>query len=207
MNINVQNLSAIRGSVTIFDGVSFDLASGDCLIVGGFNGSGKSTLLRVLAGLAPATAGTLNIDPDQIAYAGHLDANKAQMTVTENLTTWSSVYGTDLADQAIGAMDLADLIDRPAATLSAGQKRRLGLARLIVADRKVWIMDEPTTAMDAENTARVTDLIRAHCTNGGIAIAATHIDLGITSAKMLDMGEFAPSEETPSSDPFAQALE
>jgi heme exporter protein A len=207
MTVHAKTLSAIRGSATIFDGITFDLSSGDCLIVHGFNGSGKSTLLRVLAGLAPLDGGTLTIDPDQIAYAGHLDANKAQMTVAENLSTWSAVYGTNLADQAIAKMDLTALVDRPAATLSAGQKRRLGLARLIVADRSIWIMDEPTTAMDAENTMRVTTLIKDHCAQGGISIAATHIDLDIPSARKLNMGDFTPAPDAASTDPFGEALE
>ncbi len=194
MKVSVTNLSCRRGEIEVLAGVSFSLDTGHTLILRGPNGSGKSTLLRVLAGLAPATSGTLSVSPETIAYAGHLDGIKAQLTVSENLRFWASVFGTPDIDAATSAFDLANLLDRPAYSLSAGQKRRLGLARLLVADRPVWVLDEPTVSLDAQNVARFARLVQDHNAGGGSAIIATHIDLGLARAATLDITRFKATE-------------
>jgi len=166
------------------------------MILRGPNGVGKSTLLRVLAGLSQQSSGTLELDHEEIAYSGHLDAVKFQLTVAENLSFWAGVYGTDTTAQVIAHFGLNDLADRYAANLSAGQKRRLGLARMTLSDRKIWLMDEPTTSLDAEHTGLIAQSISDHCAAGGIAVLSTHLDLDIPSAKTLDLVQFIPAKDT-----------
>ncbi len=173
----------------VLSGVTFALTAGDCLILRGPNGIGKSTLLRVLAGLAPAASGLVEVDEDQIAYAGHLDGVKAQLSVAENLAFWAGVYGTE-ADATLAHFGLDVLADRLAHSLSAGQKRRLGLARLHLSGRKVWILDEPTTSLDAEHVALFEAAFADHCARGGIAVISTHLDLAIPRAQTLDLAQF-----------------
>lgn len=187
----------------ILSDVSFELAAGDCLILRGPNGVGKSTLLNTLAGLAPKDHGTCTLDPDDIAYSGHLDAIKFQLTVSENLQFWAGVYGADKVTSVMQDFSLTDFADRPAGNLSAGQKRRVGLARLLVSNRTVWLMDEPTTSLDAEHTALVTKMIGDHCQSGGITVLSTHIDLDIKNARTLDLSQFRP-EHPQSGDVFLE---
>ena len=160
MNLTVSDLSVARGGVPVLDGVAFDLPPGRALVLRGPNGAGKTTLLRTIAGLQPAEAGRIDGAEDRIAYAGHADGLKAMLSVTENLAFWASVFGTSDIEPAIAAFDLEDLRDRLAGTLSAGQKRRLGLARLMVSGRPVWVLDEPTVSLDAASTALRGDLAR-----------------------------------------------
>jgi heme exporter protein A len=183
----------------VLEGVSFNLTPGDCLILRGPNGIGKSTLLRVLAGLGPMAGGTLDLNPDDIAYSGHLDAVKSQLTVQENLVFWAGVYGTDQTTKVITRFDLTDLKDRLAANLSAGQKRRLGLARMALSSRTIWLMDEPTTSLDIEHTKLIAQSISNHCAGGGIAILSTHLDLDIPKAQTLDLTQFIPTKTTDTS--------
>ena len=181
MGLTVTDLTSIRGGRLVLDRLSFTLASGETLILRGPNGAGKSTLLRALAGLLPAT-GRVELDgralgrearADAVAYAGHLDAIKPQLTVAENLRFWAGLFGGDAA-AALAAFDLGPIADRPAHLCSAGQKRRLGLARLLVAPRRLWLLDEPTVALDADAAARLLAAVGAHTAAGGLAVVATH---------------------------------
>ncbi len=197
MEMRATDLACRRGDVTVIEGVSFTLPAGRCLILRGPNGSGKTTLLRTLAGLVPPAAGQLDVAPDSVVYAGHADGLKAQLTVAENLAFWAAVYGTGSTARAIAAFALDGLRDRPAQYLSAGQKRRLGLARLLVTDRAIWALDEPTVSLDAATVASFAQVVADHCAAGGSAVIATHIDLGIADAEVLDIGAFraAPGRE------------
>lgn len=202
----VTNLQCQRGQRRVLSGVTFTLSAGDCLMLRGPNGAGKTTLLRTLAGLSPAPHGTLSTTPDDVVYTGHLDAVKPQLTVAENLSFWQGIYNTAQTN-TLDRFDLSDLADRPAATLSAGQKRRLGLARLHISGRKIWLLDEPTTALDTSHVARFTTILQDHCTSGGIAIVSTHLDLALPHAKTLNVADFAATTDTTeenSADPFLQ---
>lgn len=189
----------------VLAGVSFDVADGTALILRGPNGAGKTTLLRTIAGLSPAMAGQIEAKPDSIAYAGHADGLKAQLTVAENLGFWAGIFAAGGIDRALDAFDLHALSDRRAGELSAGQKRRLSLARLLVTGRPVWCLDEPTVSLDAENTTRFAAVIAAHLQTGGSAIMATHIDLGL-AAETLDISRFRAVSHA-GGDPFGDPFE
>ncbi|WP_420863799.1 heme ABC exporter ATP-binding protein CcmA [Algirhabdus cladophorae] len=189
MGFSVSNLSCARGGLAVLADVSFDVAAGTALILRGPNGIGKTTLLRTIAGLQPALGGSIDIPADQVAYAGHADGIKSALTVAENLQFWAGVFGTTGVAPAIKAFNLTALKDRTAASLSAGQKRRLGLARLLVTGRTLWILDEPTVSLDADSTALFAQAIREHLKGGGSALLATHIDLGL-EADTLDLTPF-----------------
>lgn len=166
-------------------GVSFRLEAGQALILRGPNGVGKTTLLRTLAGLQPAMAGEVDFPADEGAYASHADGVKLTLSVTENLAFWAAVHGRQLDDAALAAFDLTGLRDRMAGTLSAGQKRRLGLARLAVIGRKVLFLDEPTVSLDRAAVGLFADFLRdQHLAQGGIAVIATHIDLGLEAPEL-----------------------
>lgn len=187
MTLRVTDLSLARGGIPVLEGLSFALAPGEALVLRGPNGSGKTTLLRCLAGLQPPLAGQIDVPPESLVYAGHADGIKATLTVTENLTFWAQVYGNTDISPALTAFDLTALADRPAGALSAGQKRRLGLARLLVTGRMIWMLDEPTVSLDASAVAMFADAVRAHLAGGGSALIATHIDLGLPDARLLDV--------------------
>lgn len=187
MTLSVTDLSLARGGIPVLEGLSFALAPGEALVLRGPNGSGKTTLLRSLAGLQPPLCGQIDVSPESLVYAGHADGIKATLTVVENLTFWAQVYGKADISPALVAFDLAALADRPAGALSAGQKRRLGLARLLVTGRMIWILDEPTVSLDASAVAMFAEAVRAHLAGGGSAIIATHIDLGLPDARILDV--------------------
>lgn len=190
MTLTVRDLAVTRGGLAILEGVSFDLHSGEALVLRGPNGVGKTTLLRSVAGLQPVEAGQVTGAEDRIAYAGHSDGLKAMLSVTENLRFWASVFGLSDIAPALKAFDLQELSSRMAGTLSAGQKRRLGLARLMVTGRPVWVLDEPTVSLDAASVALFADAVRGHLRAGGSALMATHIDLGLAEARVLDLTPF-----------------
>lgn len=203
--LRVTDLACARGPAQILSGVTFSLAAGQALILRGPNGAGKTTLLRTLAGLTPPLAGRIEADPDTIAYASHADGLKAQMSVLENLQFWASVFGTRDPSPAIAAFHLEPLLDRRAGEMSAGQKRRLSLARLLVTGRPVWCLDEPTVSLDTENVARFAAAVTAHLAQGGSAVIATHIDLGLPQAETLDITPFV-AKRIRTDDPFAERL-
>nr|WP_237168378.1 heme ABC exporter ATP-binding protein CcmA [Paracoccus shandongensis] len=185
----VHDLAVARGGLRTVEGVSFTLDAGQALILRGPNGIGKTTLLRTVAGLQPPVTGRIEMPDDAVAYAAHADGLKGALSVTENLVFWAQVFGGGDVSAALAAMDLAALADRPAAALSAGQKRRLGLARLLVSRRPLWVLDEPTVSLDAASVARFADMVRGHLAQGGAALIATHIDLGL-DARVLDLTPF-----------------
>jgi heme exporter protein A len=190
MDLVATDLTCARGGLPVIEGVSFRVEAGRALILRGPNGSGKTTLLRTLVGLQPPAAGRVEPGPDDIAYAGHADAVKATLTVAENLRFWAAIHGTRDIAPALAAFALGPLAGRQAQHLSAGQRRRLGLARIAVTGRPVWALDEPTVSLDAASVAGFAAAIRAHLTGGGIAVIATHTDLGI-EAEALDLTRFA----------------
>jgi heme exporter protein A len=189
MTLCLINGDLARGGVPVLAGVNFTLAKGEALILRGPNGIGKTTILRAIAGLQPLDAGQIVGAEDTIAYASHADGVKATLTVRENLTFWAQAFGQDLVDQAMVALNLIDLADRLAGNLSAGQKRRLGLARLLITGRPIWVLDEPTISLDAASVTLFANVIRDHLAKGGSALIATHIDLGF-AAQVLDLQQF-----------------
>ena len=190
MELRVENLTVARGGLPILEGVSFALSEGQALVLRGPNGCGKTTLLRTVAGLQPAPVGKVSLDHEAMAYAAHVDGLKATLTVEENLAFWAEVFGADHVAAAIESFNLDELRTRVAGTLSAGQKRRLGLARLMVTGRPVWILDEPTVSLDAWSVKLFAEVVRKHLEGGGMALLATHIDLGLAEAEELELAPF-----------------
>jgi heme exporter protein A len=198
MRLSTVDLACYRGGRDVFAGLSFAVASGEALIVTGRNGAGKSSLLRTIIGLTRIASGRLDLeggDPEltiaeQAHYLGHQDALKPSLSVGENLSFWAGFLGMRGADihPALDAVGLDELADLPAAYLSAGQRRRLSIARLLAVKRPIWLLDEPTSTLDASAQERLVGFMRTHLTEGGLILAATHgpIGLGVTSELRLD---------------------
>ncbi|MEH6749320.1 MAG: heme ABC exporter ATP-binding protein CcmA [Paracoccaceae bacterium] len=190
MELNVTGLSVARGGIPVLEGLDFTLHAGEALILRGPNGVGKTTVLRTVAGLQPPLAGTVGLEREAMAYAGHADGIKTTLTVRENLEFWAEIFATGRIDAALAAFDLVGLSDRAAGALSAGQKRRLGLARMVVTGRPVWVLDEPTVSLDASAVALFAAAVRTHLAGDGMALMATHIDLGLAEARILDVAPY-----------------
>lgn len=197
LRLSGAGLTCERGGRLVFSGVDFTIASGAALAVTGRNGAGKSSLLRMIAGLLRVAAGTLTLDggkddapiAEQAHYLGHQDALKPALSVLENLSFWIDwLGGNGDAHEALAAVGLDTLADLPAAYLSAGQKRRLSLARLVAIRRPLWLLDEPASALDADAQKALGGIMRAHLAAGGIIVAATHAPLGIEGAHNLRLG-------------------
>jgi heme exporter protein A len=194
-------LACVRGERLVFEHVAFRLASGQALALMGPNGSGKSSLLRLMAGLIRPAAGALRWgdagvaeNPDahraRLHYIGHLDALKPALSVAENLAFYAALCGAparERLERALKAFALEPLAELPARFLSQGQRRRAALARLLVADRKLWLLDEPTLGLDDASLGRLADTIAAHLAGGGCAAIATHSDLAIPGLHRLDL--------------------
>ena len=198
MHLTGDNLTCQRGGRTVFSGLNFSLSGGEAMMVTGRNGAGKSSLLRMIAGLICITAGRLDLSggeadatlAEQAHYLGHQDALNPSLSVSENLRFWADFLGDAGAslEPALVAVDLAPLADLPAAYLSAGQRRRLSIARLIAAKRPLWLHDEPTSALDVQSQDRLAGLMRDHLAGGGMIMGATHGPIGLERARELKVG-------------------
>ena len=200
MRLIVENLRVLRGDRAVLENQSFRVAAGGALLLTGPNGAGKTTLLRAVAGLIRPEAGKVSLEGgeadavgEQCHFVGHLNAVKPSLTAIENLRFWKDALGSDeqpLA-RALERFGLGEMADVPGGYLSAGQKRRIGLARLLVAQRPVWLLDEPTVSLDAASVSTFAAIVAEHLAGGGIAIAATHVPLGIAGARELRLGGLA----------------
>tara|TARA_R110000868_G_scaffold778_7_gene5708 strand:+ start:8638 stop:9309 length:672 start_codon:yes stop_codon:yes gene_type:complete len=209
-------LACIRGDRIVFAGLDFAVAPGEALILSGPNGSGKSSLLRLMAGIAPPAAGDIawrgapvRDDPERffadMHYVGHRDAVKPALTVRENLSFHAALRpgsdpGSDPGgagiDGALERVGLAALAALPARMLSAGQARRLTLARILASPAALWLLDEPTIALDRHSVDRMHAEIAAHRSGGGMVVASTNVPLGIGDARTIDLAAYAEDRET-----------
>ena len=218
MELTVEGLACRRGGRTVFRDLAFTLPAGRVMALRGPNGVGKSTLLRMLAGLIPPAAGEARLGgaaltvargafQEQVLYAGHLDAVKSALSFSENLGLWAGLNDAPegRVEAALAHFGIDHMAGRPAGEGSAGQKRRLGLARLMVIERPLWLLDEPTVSLDADSAALVSRLVRAHAEAGGLALVATHADLGLEDHDTLTMTPPAPDPLGPSAEADAAA--
>jgi heme exporter protein A len=203
MKLIASELSLQRGGRTLYAGLSFAVDSGESLLVTGPNGAGKTTLLRTLAGFLQPVTGRIRLEGaaedvpigEQCHYVGHANAVKPSLTVAENAAFWGGFLGgaRGRLDTALDAFGLAALRDIPAGYLSAGQRRRAGLMRLVMADRPIWLLDEPTASLDDAAQAMLAGAVNRHLGGGGLAVAATHMPLGFDTARELRLGRPAPA--------------
>jgi len=208
MRLVGRGIRCVRGGREVFSGLDFEASAGRALAVTGRNGSGKTSLLRLIAGLLTPAGGSIALDggeaeltlAEQAHYLGHRDALKPALSVAENLVFWRDFLGGKISDigsgpdgslrESLAVVGLDHAADLPAAYLSAGQRRRLSLARLIAVRRSVWLLDEPTAALDAAGQSMFAGLMRDHLAKGGMIVAATHGPLGIDATE-LRIGEMA----------------
>src|ERR1700692_1799179 len=194
MRLSGRGVKCVRGGREVFSGLDFQASSGEALAVIGANGSGKTSLLRMIAGLLTIADGSIGLEggeseltlPEQAHYLGHRDALKPALSVIENLAFWRDFLGGEaVASRArLAAVGLDLAIDLPAAYLSAGQRRRLSIARLLAVRRPIWLLDEPTNALDAAGQNMFADLMKDHLARGGLIVAATHAPLGIAAREL-----------------------
>lgn len=196
--LRAEGLAAFRGERLVLRELSFSVPQGGALVLTGPNGSGKSTLLRLLAGLVRPVAGRLRWGDDdaladlpthaaRVAYVGHLDAVKPALTVAENLQFAARLIGGTTTD-ALTPLGLGELAELPARMLSAGQKRRVALSRLLLSKAPLWLLDEPTLGLDAASVSRFGSLLAAHRAQGGVVVTATHLPLPLHDAAELKLG-------------------
>jgi heme exporter protein A len=196
-SLSARSLACERNGRLLFSNLDFTMKSGDYVELRGPNGTGKSSLLRLLAGLLPQAAGSIELDgttstdeplATHLHFIAHDMAMKAAMTVRENLQFWCDVLGGTNINAALSAFALEPLKDDPVQLLSAGQRRRLALSRLFVAARPLWLLDEPSTALDQNSTATLHAHMKMHVANGGMILAAVHGETGLTPSQTLDLG-------------------
>ncbi len=197
MKLTVSQLASERGGRPVFGDLSFEVEDGDLLTITGPNGAGKSTLLRIIAGFLLPTNGDIVLEPaidsargTLMHYLGHRDGLKMALSVRENINFWRATSGaTGLSPmEALERVRLDHLIDMPAAYLSAGQKRRVAVSRLLAVQRPIWLLDEPTAALDAQSETELGSIIADHVKAGGIALAATHLKMPVSATKNLQLG-------------------
>jgi heme exporter protein A len=195
-----RKLACRRGERMIFAGLDFSLEPGGLLLLRGANGSGKSTLLRLMAALLRPEAGELAWDreaigeePDRhrrrLAFLGHLDALKGPLSAAENIAFWC---GEAAAGPALTAFGIERLAHLPTRLISAGQRRRVALARIFASQTPLWLLDEPTNALDAEAEALFADILARHRAQGGMAVIALHGERAPPDATVLNLGDFPP---------------
>jgi heme exporter protein A len=206
-----RSLTCVRGERRVFQDLAFSLPSGGALVLSGANGSGKSSLLRLMAGLLRPAAGELLWDGRPVGedaeahrarlhYLGHLDAVKPVLTLAENLAFWAHLRmasggGSPRLADALAAFDLTALAEVPGRRLSAGQRRRLALARLVAAPAELWLLDEPTVGLDRASLGRLAAALAAHRAGGGRVVAATHAPIALPGAAELSLEDFAPTAD------------
>jgi len=195
MKLLAENLACMRGGRTVFEDVSFALTAGEALLLTGPNGAGKSSLLRLIAGLVAPQSGRLELeggDPDlsigqSAHFIGHANAVKGALSVEENLAFWTRFLGGTVARPSLAPFALEAHATIPSALLSAGQSRRLALSRLTAIARPLWLLDEPTVGLDTASLEALVGLMRAHLADGGLIVAASHVDVGIEFRHRLDL--------------------
>jgi heme exporter protein A len=194
MRLSGRGVRCVRGGQEVFSGLDFAASSGETLAVTGANGSGKTSLLRMIAGLLAIADGSIGLEggereltlPEQTHYLGHRDALKPALSVMENLSFWRDFLDGEAFDagESLAAVGLDHAAQLPAAFLSAGQRRRLSIARLLVVRRPIWLLDEPTNALDAAGQTMFAALMGDHQARGGLIVAATHAPLGIAAREL-----------------------
>jgi heme exporter protein A len=189
--LTVEQLSCTRGERILFSGLSFRVQSGEVLQILGSNGSGKTSLLRMIAGLLDVTEGTISRKEEDLFYLGHQSTIKETLTVAENLSFTAALMNFKVSSDVIELLGLTSLMDTPAVYLSAGQKRRLALAPLWMSSNKLWILDEPFTALDRATVNLLEQLFSQHINNGGSIILTSHqaIDTKNLNLHTLSIGQ------------------